>query len=82
MSNRRHSPTRNEIRRTESTDSVYEGENPLLLGPTFETAGADLHGNCDQVVRTAMITVLMLWVFIALIAGIHDPESRPFFSST
>lgn len=83
ISHRRHTPTRNAIRRTESADSIYEGENPLSLNPTYENYADDhLHGNCDQIVRTAMITILMLWVFIALIAGILDPESRPVLSST
>ncbi|XP_038721372.1 uncharacterized protein LOC120013580 isoform X2 [Tripterygium wilfordii] len=34
--------------------------------------------NCDCVFRTAVIGILMVWVFIALIAGLNDPESRPF----
>lgn len=37
----------------------------------------DVNGNCDQILRTAVISLLMLWVLIALIAGIYDPESRP-----
>ncbi|PON51456.1 CRAL-TRIO lipid binding domain containing protein [Trema orientale] len=79
ISNVRVSPCRNEIARTESSESFSRGENPL--NPSYET-GVELNGNCDHVVRTAMISILMFWVFIALIAGIYDPESRPFFSST
>lgn len=38
----------------------------------------NMNGNCDQVLRAAVIGILMLWVFIALIAGLSDPDSRPF----
>lgn len=38
----------------------------------------NMNGDCDQVLRTAVIGMLMLCVFIALIAGLSDPESRPF----
>ncbi|XP_048324032.2 uncharacterized protein LOC107408865 [Ziziphus jujuba] len=55
-----------------------EGENSLLLNPGYES-GADLNDNCDQVLRTAIISILMLWVFIAFIAGMYDPENRPSF---
>ncbi|KAJ4725846.1 SEC14 cytosolic factor family protein / phosphoglyceride transfer family protein [Melia azedarach] len=41
-------------------------------------ADINMNGNCDQVVRAAVIGILMFWVFIALIAGFNDPESRPF----
>ena len=81
ISNMRQSPHRNEITRTDSTESICDRENPLVLNRSYES-GVDLNGNCDQVVRTAMISILIFWVFIALIAGITDPESRPFFSST
>ncbi|CAN8254971.1 unnamed protein product [Cochlearia groenlandica] len=33
---------------------------------------------CNQVLRTAIVFVLMLWLFGALLAGFVDPESRPF----
>ncbi|XP_022730783.1 sec14 cytosolic factor-like isoform X2 [Durio zibethinus] len=36
--------------------------------------------SCDQVLRTAIIGLLMLWVLIAFIAGLYDPESH-FFQS-
>lgn len=38
----------------------------------------DTFGNCDQVIRTAVIGILMLFVLIAFLAGMTDPESRPF----
>ncbi|XP_062084921.1 uncharacterized protein LOC133791052 [Humulus lupulus] len=80
-SNMRHSPLRNKITRRESTESFYDGENPPLLDSSYET-GANSNSNCDQVVRTAIISCIMFWVFIALIAGIFDPESSPFAPST
>ncbi|KAG2327994.1 hypothetical protein Bca4012_037034 [Brassica carinata] len=33
---------------------------------------------CSQVLRTAIVFVLMLWLLGALLAGFVDPESRPF----
>ncbi|GAV57902.1 CRAL_TRIO domain-containing protein [Cephalotus follicularis] len=33
-----------------------------------------MNANCNQVLRSAVIFILMLWAFIALIAGIYDPE--------
>ena len=76
----RQSRPRNETIRG-STESVYEGDNPPSLSSTYETA-VGMNGNCDQVVRTAMISILIFWIFLALIAGLHDPESLHFFTST
>ncbi|EOA23900.1 hypothetical protein CARUB_v10017114mg [Capsella rubella] len=33
---------------------------------------------CTQVLRTAVVFLLMVWLFGALLAGFADPESRPF----
>ncbi|PHU15947.1 hypothetical protein BC332_17152 [Capsicum chinense] len=33
--------------------------------------------NCDQVLRKAVISILLFWVLVAFIAGVYDPESRP-----
>lgn len=33
------------------------------------------NSNYDQLLRTAIISILVFWVFIALGAGIYDPES-------
>ncbi|KAF3453868.1 hypothetical protein FNV43_RR04309 [Rhamnella rubrinervis] len=67
----------NGISETDATASFCEGQNSFTLDPTYED-GEDL--NCDQVLKTAIISILMLWVFIAFIAGICDPETRPFFT--
>ncbi|XP_076907697.1 phosphatidylinositol/phosphatidylcholine transfer protein SFH9-like [Bidens hawaiensis] len=37
----------------------------------------DVNEGCERVLRAAVIGILMVWVLIALIAGIVDPESRP-----
>lgn len=67
---------------TESPEDGFDGKDRMSLDTTNETDGADSDLNCDQVLRTVVISVLMIWVFIALAAGIYDPESRPFFTST
>ncbi|XVF20086.1 hypothetical protein REPUB_Repub11eG0168100 [Reevesia pubescens] len=40
----------------------------------------DQSRSCDQVLRTAIIGLLMLWILIAFIAGLYDPET-PLFKS-
>ncbi|XP_010514965.1 PREDICTED: uncharacterized protein LOC104790867 [Camelina sativa] len=48
----------------QTPDLAYEDESSLNI--------------CNQVLRTAVVFVLMIWVFGALLAGFADPESRPF----
>ncbi|ESQ37331.1 hypothetical protein EUTSA_v10002507mg [Eutrema salsugineum] len=48
----------------QTPDLVYEDDPSLNV--------------CNQVLRTAVVFVLMLWLFGALLAGFADPESRPF----
>lgn len=45
--------------------------------PTYQT-DADMNVNCDQVLRTAMISIIMFWVLVAVIAGLYDPVDRLF----
>lgn len=56
---------------------VTDGADPYARHLVDEI-DINLNGNCDQVLRTAIISILMLWVFIAVVAGLFDPESRPF----
>ncbi|KAG2673519.1 hypothetical protein I3760_13G095500 [Carya illinoinensis] len=56
---------------------VVSGDEDLRLRHPENEIDAHLNGNYDQVLRTAMISILMLWAFIAVIAGLWDPESRP-----
>lgn len=57
--------------------AVVSGDEDLRLRHPENEIDAHLNGNYDQVLRTAMISILMLWAFIAVIAGLWDPESRP-----
>lgn len=72
----RQQPLTNKMNKFEHIAVVSDGEDPPAPYPAD---GIDMHlnGNCDQVLRTAIISMLMLWVFIAVIAGLYDPESRP-----
>ncbi|KAM7496569.1 hypothetical protein LguiA_020983 [Lonicera macranthoides] len=49
--------------------------------PSSLNCETDMHiagtNNCEQVLRTAVVAILILWAFIALMAGMYDPESRP-----
>lgn len=56
---------------------VSDDEDLPSSHPSHQT-DINMNGNCDQVLRAAVIGILMLWVFIALIAGLSDPDSRPF----
>ncbi|XP_048234110.1 SEC14-like protein 5 isoform X1 [Ricinus communis] len=69
--------TVNEIRRAESTEYLTDAEDIPSARLTFED-DVSMNENWDQLLRTAVIGVLMVWAFIALIAVLHDPESRPF----
>ncbi|WCJ41194.1 SEC14 cytosolic factor family protein / phosphoglyceride transfer family protein [Euphorbia peplus] len=64
----------NEIRRIESAEDLNDGED--LLSPS--QADYPLNETWDHLVRTAVIGVLMVWIFIAVLAVLYDPEIRPF----
>lgn len=72
----RRQPLTNKMNKFEPIAVVSDGEDPPAPYPADEI-DMHLNGNCDQVLRTAIISMLMLWVFIAVIAGLYDPESRP-----
>ncbi|GMH12761.1 hypothetical protein Nepgr_014602 [Nepenthes gracilis] len=55
------------------------GKYPPAMYPTTQIDN-DMDHNCDQVLRTAIISILMIWAFIALVMGIYDPNTRPFQS--
>lgn len=57
------------------TDSLGSEDVPLPYG-SVET-DRHLNGSCDHVLRSAVVGILVFWVLVALIAGVHDPESRP-----
>ncbi|XP_022148409.1 uncharacterized protein LOC111017064 [Momordica charantia] len=56
------------------------GDDAILQSQMYEFEN-HLHGNFDQMIRTGVISILMLWVFVAVIASAYDPESRFFFPS-
>ncbi|KAK4376018.1 hypothetical protein RND71_006695 [Anisodus tanguticus] len=53
--------------------------NPLDLTSLNSGEQTEIPSNytCDQALRKAVLCVLLFWVFVALIAGVYDPESRP-----
>ncbi|KAL5816876.1 hypothetical protein ACOSQ3_025254 [Xanthoceras sorbifolium] len=69
-----HANERNKTRRYADV-----GADEDLLSPCLSHHDdIDMDANCDQLFRTAVIGILMVWALIALIAGMIDPESRPF----
>lgn len=71
------SQSANDVDKVEPNEYVSDGAD--LPSPHLSWQ-ADFHVNDDwnHLFRTAVIGILMVWIFIALIAGIYDPESRPF----
>lgn len=70
----RQSQAINEIRMIDSTEYIGDGED--LASPHLNF-GADvpINESWDHMWRTAVIGVLMVWVFIALVGILHDPET-------
>ncbi|CAK9164556.1 unnamed protein product [Ilex paraguariensis] len=60
----------------EANADFSSGEDLLSLHPSSQT---DMHmnNNCDQVLRSAMVGILIFSVLIAFFAGFFDPETRP-----
>ncbi|XP_050368147.1 uncharacterized protein LOC126786379 isoform X2 [Argentina anserina] len=48
--------------------------------PTCEIEVEPIH-NCNQLLRTAIVSILMIWILVAFIGGLLDPGSSPFSSS-
>ncbi|KAJ9188976.1 hypothetical protein P3X46_000320 [Hevea brasiliensis] len=64
----------NEIGRIDSTEFVGDGEDLPSPHLNFE-ADVPIIENWDHMWRTAVIGVLMVWVFLALVAILYDPET-------
>ncbi|XWS53150.1 hypothetical protein CRYUN_Cryun11dG0133000 [Craigia yunnanensis] len=73
---RRHADHINKIQANEDVSNSEDIPSPDVICQD----DIDQSGSCDQVLRTAVIGLLMLWVLIAFIAGLYDPES-PLFQS-
>ena len=59
-------------------DGIH-GNNTILPSQMVYEFDNHLHENFDQMVRTGVISVLMLWAFVAVIVSAYDPENRFFF---
>ncbi|XP_052208751.1 uncharacterized protein LOC127812403 isoform X2 [Diospyros lotus] len=49
----------------------------MLPPHVTDVADMEMNGNCNQVLRTAVVGIVIFWVLIAFIAGVYDPESHP-----
>ncbi|KAJ4834455.1 hypothetical protein Tsubulata_007908 [Turnera subulata] len=77
-----HSPSTSEIiSKTRPISFIQDREDLPSSHLTFEE-DVQSNDNWDHLLRTAVIGLLMLWVFVALVAGFYDPASRPFFGSS
>lgn len=60
--------------RSRSSASFLEDEPDDIDYPTCQL---DFTDNCNYVLRTTIVAVLMICVLVAFIAGMDDPESLP-----
>ncbi|KAG4945271.1 Sec14 cytosolic factor [Glycine soja] len=58
----------------DTTDRDNDNEDSPTLHPSNELEG-NLYANYDQLLRTAIVGILMFWVFIALGALVFDPSN-------
>ncbi|OMO91285.1 hypothetical protein COLO4_18478 [Corchorus olitorius] len=72
-------PQINQINKIQENENVSDSED-TLTPEMISQENIHESGSCDQVLRTAIIGLLMLWVFAAFIAGLYDPESSLFQS--
>ncbi|CAN4100947.1 unnamed protein product [Withania somnifera] len=71
-----HNTRMNDHQETVITEII---SNPVDLTSLHSGEQTEIPMNytCDQVLRKAVVGVLLFWVFVAFIAGLYDPESRP-----
>lgn len=60
--------------RIDREDDISDNEGSPLLHPSTELEGHQ-NNSYDQLLRTAVISILVFWVVIALGAGIYEPSS-------
>lgn len=60
--------------RTDRVQNIGDNEGLPTLHPSNELDGHQIN-NSDQLLRTAVISILVFWVFIAVGAGIYKPGS-------
>lgn len=73
------------VGRTQSLTDEADKREPNLnftggLGDSYLTE-LPLRGSLDQILRTAIVGVLMLWIFIAFIASMYGPDGHSLWSS-
>ncbi|KAL2545529.1 SEC14 cytosolic factor family protein/phosphoglyceride transfer family protein [Forsythia ovata] len=61
---------------TESAADIRTTEGLLSLPPSYPDDILVDGNNCMQVLRTAVIGILIFWVLITFLGGLYDPESR------
>jgi hypothetical protein len=68
-------PNTSKINKVLPNPSASDGENMVSA---FYGRDSDSHvnGNCDEVLRTAVIIILMIWALVALIAGFYNPDGN------
>uniref|UniRef100_A0A1D1XNJ6 Sec14 cytosolic factor n=1 Tax=Anthurium amnicola TaxID=1678845 RepID=A0A1D1XNJ6_9ARAE len=70
-------------RRAETSNGGPDEDNPeneLAADPYLATDTA-VNSNCEQVLRTAILGILMLWIFIAFLVGMRDAEGLSLLAS-
>lgn len=73
------------VGRTQSLTDEADKREPNLnftgeLGDSYLTE-LPLRGSLDQILRTAIVGVLMLWIFIAFVASMYGPDGHSLWSS-
>ncbi|KAI3453853.1 hypothetical protein Pfo_010516 [Paulownia fortunei] len=61
---------------TESVSDIVNAADFPSAQPTYQY-DMIMDGYCSQTLRAAVIGILIIWVLIAFIEGIYNPESRP-----
>lgn len=61
---------------TEPVSDVVDGEGFPMAEPTVQY-DMMMENDSSQIIRTAVIGILMIWVLVAFIEGIYDGESYP-----
>ncbi|XP_038995020.1 uncharacterized protein LOC120119243 [Hibiscus syriacus] len=72
-------PRTAQFNKIRTNEDVSDSEDLSTLDLIYQD-NIDQSWGCDQVLRTAIIGLLMLWVLIAIMAGLYDPENH-FFPS-
>lgn len=66
-------PHTDQLNKLQTNEGVSDSEDTSELDLIFQD-DIDPSWSYDQVLRTAIIGLLMFWVLIAIMAGLSDPE--------